>query len=88
MKTWIVIAVIVLAAAAAYIYLNPEDAAEIPVVGKVVSPPKEKTTVYKWQDTDGKWHYTNARPPEGTSYEIVEYTRDTNVVPSLKRNGD
>jgi len=85
MKSLIIIAVVILAAAGVYYYLNPDDAADIPVVGKIVNAPPDKTQVYKWQDADGKWHYTTERPPEGTQFELVEYARDTNVVPALKR---
>jgi hypothetical protein len=38
-------------------------------------------TLYKWQDKQGVWQYTQARPPEGVPYEEVKARSDVNVLP-------
>lgn len=38
------------------------------------------TTVYKWQDADGEWHFSNTPPPQGVASQIQTYRADTNVI--------
>jgi Domain of unknown function (DUF4124) len=38
-------------------------------------------TLYKWQDKQGLWQYTQEPPPQGVSYEKVEARSDVNVLP-------
>jgi len=38
------------------------------------------TTVYKWQDADGEWHFSNTPPPEGIASQVQTYRADTNVI--------
>jgi len=38
-------------------------------------------TLYKWQDKQGVWHYTQDPPPEGVDFEEVEARSDVNVLP-------
>jgi len=38
-------------------------------------------TLYKWQDNQGVWQYTQDLPPEGVPYEEVEARSDVNVLP-------
>ena len=38
-------------------------------------------TVFKWQDKQGVWQYTQTLPPEGIAYEEVEARSDVNVMP-------
>jgi len=37
--------------------------------------------LYKWQDRQGVWQYTQDLPPEGVPYEEVEARSDVNVLP-------
>lgn len=39
--------------------------------------------VYKWQDEDGVWHFSNELPPQGVPYQQVDVDPDVNVVPSV-----
>ncbi len=41
---------------------------------------KSTTTVYKWQDTDGEWHFSNTPPPQGIASQVQTYRADTNVI--------
>jgi len=38
------------------------------------------TTVYKWQDADGEWHFSNTPPPQGVASQVQTYRADTNVI--------
>jgi hypothetical protein len=38
-------------------------------------------TLYKWQDKQGVWQYTQDLPPEGVPYKEVEARSDVNVLP-------
>jgi hypothetical protein len=38
-------------------------------------------TLYKWQDSQGTWQYTQQPPPEGVAFEEVEARSDVNVLP-------
>lgn len=46
-------------------------------------PPAE-TTVYKWQDKNGEWHFSNQPPPEGNAADVTVYRSDINVIPPPK----
>lgn len=43
--------------------------------------PSETVTVYKWQDDDGVWQFSNT-PVEAPGVEIMELDGDINIVPS------
>lgn len=79
---WLAAALVVaaLAAAAAYVYLNPLAAPEWLQKAEVLPRPAP-TVVYKWRDAAGAWHIADAPPPEGVAVERLEYHRDTNVLP-------
>lgn len=49
-----------------------------------VDLPVETTTVHKWQDKDGNWHFSNTEAPKGVTSETKTYTDDTNVMPTPK----
>jgi len=38
-------------------------------------------TMYKWQNNQGVWQYTQKPPPEGVSFEEIEARSDVNVLP-------
>ncbi|HEB93020.1 MAG TPA: DUF4124 domain-containing protein [Gammaproteobacteria bacterium] len=38
------------------------------------------TTVYKWQDADGEWHFSNTPPAQGIASQVQTYRADTNVI--------
>ena len=41
----------------------------------------EPLPVYRWQDADGNWHFSDAANPDGAS-ELIYVDPDSNVVPS------
>ena len=44
----------------------------------------EQSKVYKWQDKEGKWHFTNTKPPKDVAAQSEIYRSDTNVIPAIK----
>ena len=38
------------------------------------------TVIYKWQDQQGQWHYSDQPNPEGTSEKVILDPRDITVV--------
>ena len=40
----------------------------------------DTTTVYKWQDESGEWHFSNNPPAEGIAHQVVTYRADTNTL--------
>jgi Domain of unknown function (DUF4124) len=91
----LIIVLIVLAGAAALTELNPSvekttnpiikglntvrgwfsNSTTLPLPGA----DKNKTTVYKWQDASGEWHFSNQPPPAGTSSSVKTYRSDVNI---------
>jgi hypothetical protein len=83
----IIVLLIALSGAGAYLYLNPE--VWYPwVKGTPLEPAPTKTQLYKWRDEQGQWQITD-RPPTGdVTYEILEYSSDANIVPSIPVEDD
>lgn len=79
---FIIILLIVLSGAGAYLYLNP-DVWQSRVKGTPLEPAPTKTKVYKWQDENGQWQITDRPPTGGIQYENLEYSSDINIVPSI-----
>jgi hypothetical protein len=85
MKKLLFILVVVLVAAAAFIYTDPQlrqDAmnAIYRYIGKP-TPTSGSTLIYKWTDENGVVQYTSEPPPEDTPFEKVEAQHDVNVLP-------
>jgi len=76
---WLILALLL--AAGAYIYFNPDYKSRLKDLSSEVGLGKQAQRVYKWQDTEGKWHITDQLPPEGTAYETLDYPEDVNVLP-------
>lgn len=43
-----------------------------------------KTTVYKWQDAQGNWHYGDAPPEQQQGVATLEINSNTNLIQGLK----
>lgn len=94
----LLIILIIAAVAAAVLYgLNPyggETSLKMPKLGipEIPGLAKEEaeekkagtTTVYKWQDKNGEWHFSNQPPAEGVASKVITYRSDTNVIQSTK----
>jgi Domain of unknown function (DUF4124) len=91
----LIIVLIVLVGGAALTGLNPSaDKTTNPIVKglntvrgwfsssdalKLPGADKNETTVYKWQDATGEWHFSNQPPPAGTSSSVKTYRSDVNI---------
>jgi hypothetical protein len=85
-KVFVLIVLVAVAGGVYYVYRNPavvsplvEDTFLEGAVREVLGT----TRVYKWHDAEGAVHITDEPPPEGTTFETLEYEIDTNVVPSV-----
>ncbi|WP_455198698.1 DUF4124 domain-containing protein [Kaarinaea lacus] len=72
-------------------YTDPVTKPVIKVIKKISSyfgseldipMPVEETRVYKWQDENGEWHFSNTPPPKNVDSESKIYKSDDNVVPA------
>jgi len=85
MKKLLLIALLLAAVAAGYVYIHPQIRSE--VRSKVEQKTRhivsghDTTTLYKWRDANGHWQLSSEPPPPGTPYETKHYRDDTNVVP-------
>ena len=91
----LIVILIVVVGAAALTQLNPSaDKSTNPIlkglatvqswfkassVAKSPNSDENETTVYKWQDKSGEWHFSNQPPPAGTSSSVKKYRSDTNI---------
>ena len=65
------------------VYSYFDDKIDLPI-----ELPAETTTVHKWQDKDGNWHFSNTAPPKGVDSKTKVYKDDANVMPATKLKTD
>jgi hypothetical protein len=53
------------------------------ITGSGMENSDSKTTVYKIQNPDGSWTYSNQKPQDGSPVIEQQYNSDTNVLPSM-----
>ncbi len=78
----ILVIALCLGAGAAYVYYFERDLAARWLKNTPFEPKTTVTTIYKWRDAQGSWKVTDRPPPEGTSYEVLKYRSDANILPS------
>lgn len=83
MKKTLIVLALAAAAAATYLYVEPQWGRSVLRQVRTALPNEQQTTLYKWQDADGRWQVTSERPAAGVHYEVLRYDHDTNVLPSL-----
>jgi hypothetical protein len=82
------IAIFVIIVAGVIIYLTPEYRAWFERQSEQILPENvTHTKAYRWRDKNGQWQLSDKPPAAGIDYEIVEYHKDTNVIPSEKLTG-
>lgn len=87
MKKLAVIA-IVLAVTGFVIYKTPEYRAWFEHESDKLLPESvTHSKAYRWRDKNGQWQLSDKPPAAGIKYEIVEYHKDTNVIPAEKLTG-
>ena len=80
MKTFLVLLLVLLLAATAFIYSYPEYAPGW-LKESLLTQGVGSTVFYKWKDKQGNWMATDEAPPEGIPYETKEYRHDVNIFP-------
>lgn len=53
-------------------------------VDSMIQSEGDTEAIYKWQDQNGGWHYSNESPPEGTVFETIEVQPNANIVAAVK----
>ena len=84
LPSWVfkaLIAIVAVAAAGGYLYYDP-SLIEPYLRGTPLELPARTTRIYRWRDADGNLEHSNAPPPAGVEYEVIEVSSDTNVIPS------
>jgi hypothetical protein len=82
MLKFLLIILLILAAAGSYLYLHPELWRPW-VQGTPLEPLTAETRLYKWLDTNGQWQVSDTPPPPGIKYEVLQYRSDVNVIPAI-----
>jgi hypothetical protein len=78
-KSRLVLGFVLLAATGGgLLYFYPEGWGKIPFIPRQQT---ESTVLYKWQDTQGNWQFTDRPPAAGIAYETLRLRHDVNVLP-------
>jgi hypothetical protein len=81
MKTFVKFLLMFAIVAALVLWWSPDLRKDVNGLLRDTGLESSAVTLYKWQDQQGGWHYTQDPPPEGTPYEEVEARSDVNVLP-------
>ena len=76
---WLLLALLL--AGGTFLYLNPEYRSRLATSASGLVTPVSTSRTYKWRNNRGEWQLTDALPPEGISYEVLEHRSDENVLP-------
>lgn len=84
-KKFLTVALWIFGIAAITLWLSPDLREQsIELLDQVGIVKKKKVFyVYKWRGTNGAWQYSQALPPKGIDYEVVEARTDINVLPRI-----
>jgi hypothetical protein len=87
-KNFLVALTILLIAGGVYLYNTPEYRVWLERKSDQMLPDAvTHHKMYRWRDAKGQWQLSDKPPADGTKYEIVEYHKDTNVIPSERLTG-
>jgi hypothetical protein len=81
MKKIMLLLLILIGAAAVYLWLNPQAMEDIRRMADDAGVAPRTSTVYKWRDAQGNWQVSDTPPPAGVEYETMELRHDQNVLP-------
>ena len=88
MKKWLLGLVIVSLCGAAFLYFNPHYLHVLERHSQDLLPDTlTHSRAYRWRDAHGQWQLSDQPPPKGIKYEVVEYNKNTNVIPSEQLTG-
>ena len=83
----IIVLFIALSGVGGYLYLNP-DVWQQWVKGTPLESAPTTTHLYKWKDEYGQWQVADQPPTGDIPYQNLEYSSDTNIVPSIPADDD
>lgn len=78
MRKALVVILVLMAAAALYLWLNPQ---QLTAIRSAV--PDTEQTMYRWKDDRGQWVVSDEPPDDDRPFEEVRYDRNANVMPSV-----
>ena len=81
MKNFLLFLVMFCIVAALVLWWSPELRKDAEALLRDTGLKSKSVTLYKWQNKQGVWQYTQQRPPAGIPYEEVETRSDVNVLP-------
>ena len=81
MKNYLLFLIMFFIVAALVLWWSPELRKEANDLLRDTGLKSTSVTLYKWQDKQGVWQYTQDPPPDGVPYEKVEARSDVNVLP-------
>jgi len=81
MKNFLLFMLMIGIVAALVLWWSPELRKEAESLLRDTGLKSTSVTLYKWQDKQGVWQYTQDLPPEGVPYKEVEARSDINVLP-------
>ena len=88
MKKVFLLFVALLIAAGIVIYQNPAYLAWFERQSDELLPAAvTHSTTYRWRDHKGQWQLSDTPPGDGVDYEVVEYHKNTNVIPAERLTG-
>lgn len=82
MKTSHFILLAIITTAALYVYLDESVQKELLAKVHQVTPELNKSTLYKWQNSNGEWQITDKPPRKGVTFTTITSQDQVNVVPS------
>jgi hypothetical protein len=81
MKSVITLVLLVCALVALALWWSPELRDQARALLRETGVQPTSVTLYKWQNENGTWQYTQQAPPPGVPYEEIEARSDVNVLP-------
>ena len=81
MKNFLLFMLMFCIVAALVLWWSPELRKEADNLLRDTGLKSTSVTLYKWQDKQGVWQYTQDLPPKGVPYKKVEARSDVNVLP-------
>ncbi len=81
MKNFLLFLLMLCIVATLVLWWSPELRHQADLLLRDTGLKSSSATLYKWQNTQGVWQYTQDPPPEGIRYEKVEARSDVNVLP-------
>ena len=88
MKKWAIRLFSVLFVVAGVAYFHPPFQTYLTqLLGPILPTQITHDKLYRWQDAQGQWQLSDKPPADGIQYEIGDYHKQTNVIPTEQLTG-